>query len=106
MASEHLQIIWSVRAMSDLKIIYDWILEKSLSKETAIRIRTKIIDRSNEINFPEQYQRDEVLGFPYRRMFVGNYKIVYRPEKENIILIIRIFDTRQNPQKIQETKSE
>jgi|SRR5690554_6188435 len=106
MASESLRVIWSVWAMSDLKIIYDWILEKSLSKETAIRIRTKIIDRLSEINFPEQYQTDEILGFPYRRMFVGNYKIVYRPEKENTILIIRIFDTRQNPLKIQETKAE
>ncbi|MGC4128092.1 MAG: type II toxin-antitoxin system RelE/ParE family toxin [Bergeyella sp.] len=95
-----LQIIWSERAISDLKIIYDWILEMSGSEETAERIRTKIINKSKRIIFPEQYQTDEILGEPYRRMFISHYKIVYKPDTENAIHILKIFDTLQDPQKI------
>lgn len=100
MILEPLQIIWSEKAISDLKIIYDWILEISGSEETTKRIRTKIIKKSKRIIFPEQYQIDEILGKPYRRMFVNHYKIVYKSENENIIQILKIFDTLQNPQKI------
>ncbi|MBN9312122.1 MAG: hypothetical protein BGO40_12775 [Chryseobacterium sp. 39-10] len=95
-----LQIIWSESAISDLKIICDWILEMSDSEETSERIRTKIIKKSKRIIFPEQYQTDETLGTPYRRMFVSHYKIVYKQDNENIIHILKIFDTLQDPQKI------
>lgn len=98
-----LNIIWSDKAIMDLKIIYDWVLEKSKSKETATKIRTKIIERSKQITFPEQYQIDEVLGIPYRRMFISHYKLVYKPDADNSIHILKVFNTLQNPQKIHET---
>lgn len=101
-----LHIIWSDRATSDLKNIYDWILEKSKSQETAIRVRTKIIERSKHITFPEQYQMDEVLGLPYRRMIISHYKLVYKSDSNNSIHILKVFDTLQDPQKVHETNFE
>ncbi len=37
--------------------------------------------------------------FEYRFIVVGNYKIIYWAE-DNLIKIVAVFDTRQNPEKI------
>lgn len=36
---------------------------------------------------------------PYEKLVVGNFIIIYREEKNNLY-VIRVFDTRQNPEKL------
>ncbi|MNL51362.1 hypothetical protein D3C87_1744550 [compost metagenome] len=58
--------------------------------------------QSKNIHFVEQYQVDEFLGEPYRRMIIRDYKIIYKIHSQTEIRILQIFDTRQNPIKLTE----
>lgn len=87
-------ILWDDQAKSDLKLIYDFLHIKSA--QGAINVIKEIISQSKNIHFTEQYQVDEFLGAPYRRMIVRDYKIIYRVHSEIEIRILQIFDTRQN----------
>jgi plasmid stabilization system protein ParE len=93
------KVVWSEEAIIDLKHIYDWLVDVTKSINLAKNVRTKLIKRSKEIYFSHQYQTDETLGEPYRRLIVGHYKIVYKALQNDKILVIRIFDARTNPSK-------
>lgn len=55
-----------------------------------------IVLQSKNIHFVAQYQIDEFLGEPYRRMIVRDYKIIYKIHSDTEIRILQIFDTRQD----------
>ncbi|MFN8430383.1 MAG: type II toxin-antitoxin system RelE/ParE family toxin [Spirosomataceae bacterium] len=95
-----MKVIWSLSAKNDLKFLHDWFLETSKSREIAQRFRLKIIKKCKAILFLKQYQSDEILGEPYRRIMVNNYRIVYKISSNNDVLILKIFDNRQNPKKL------
>lgn len=67
-------------------------------------MRTDIIDASKNIIFVDQYQVDEFLGEPYRRMIVRHFKIIYKIKSKTQIRILQIFDTYQHPNKLEEKK--
>lgn len=79
-------------------MIFEYI--KLKSPQGAKNVVRDIIKQSKSIHFTEQYQVDEFLGEPYRRMVVRNYKIIYKIQSEAEIRILQIFDTRQNPIKL------
>lgn len=93
-----IQILWDNQAKADLKLIFEYI--KLKSPQGAKNVVRDIITQSKSIHFTEQYQVDEFLGEPYRRMVVRNYKIIYKIQSEAEIRILQIFDTRQNPIKL------
>lgn len=93
-----IQILWDNQAKADLKLIFEYI--KLKSPQGAKNVVRDIITQSKSIHFTEQYQVDEFLGEPYRRMVVRNYKIIYKIQSETEIRILQIFDTRQNPIKL------
>ena len=88
-------IVWDNEAKADLKLIYEFI--KINSQQAAKKVIREIVNQSKNIHFIEQYQTDEFLGNPFRRMIVGHYKIIYKIHSEAEIRILQIFDTRQNP---------
>lgn len=92
-----IKIIWGKKALKDLEAVHSFYEPKS--KKAAENVVADILHTIENIVYEEQYQVDEMLGKPYRRMVAGNYRIVYKP-KRNSILIFRIFDTRQNPTKL------
>lgn len=54
------------------------------------------------LKYPNSGQIEEnltLLGENHRYLVTGNYKIIYKPVIEGI-LITDIFDTRQDPQKV------
>jgi len=93
-----IQILWDNQAKADLKLIFEFI--KLKSPQGAKNVIHDIIFQSKRIHFTEQYQVDEFLGEPIRRMVVRNYKIIYKIQSETEIRILQIFDTRQNPIKL------
>ncbi|WP_298307035.1 type II toxin-antitoxin system RelE/ParE family toxin [Flavobacterium sp.] len=93
-----IQILWDNQAKADLKLIFEFI--KLKSPQGAKNVIQDIIIQSKSIHFAEQYQIDEFLGEPFRRMVVRNYKIIYKIQSETEIRILQIFDTRQNPIKL------
>ena len=95
---QSIKILWDNQAKADLKIIHDFIALKS--KQGAKNVIRDIVNQSKKIHFGEQYQVDEIIGEPFRRMIVRNYKIIYKIQSESEIRILQIFDTRQNPSKL------
>lgn len=90
-----IQIIFDIEAEKDLKLIFDYL--KIKSKQGAKNVLSDIISNIKNIRFVAQYQVDEFLGEPYRRIIVRNYKIIYKVQSENEIRIVQIFDSRNNP---------
>ena len=60
-------------------------------------LRKDILKARREVAFEKQYQADEIQP-EYRRIIVRHYKLLYK-QKEGRILILSIFDTRQDPMK-------
>lgn len=89
-----IQVFWDNQAKADLKLIFNFLQLKS--PQGAKNVINDIVAQSKNIHFAEQYQVDEFLGEPYRRMIVRNYKIIYKVHSETEIRILQIFDTRQN----------
>lgn len=94
-----IKILWDIQAKADLKLIFEFIKLKSL--QGAKNVIRDIVAQSKNIHFVEQYQVDDFLGEPYRRMIVRDYKIIYKIHSATEIRILQIFDTRQNPVKIE-----
>jgi plasmid stabilization system protein ParE len=64
-----IKVIWGKRALKDLSDIRSFYVKKSESSAKAVI--SKIVDTIEKIGFADQYQIDEILGDPYRRMIVG-----------------------------------
>ena len=95
---EPIRIIWDNKAKSDLKLLFDFL--KIKSPEIASKVIHNLINQTKKIRFAQQYQVDEFLGEPFRRMIVSHFKIVYKVHNEFEIRILQIFDTRQNPNQL------
>lgn len=93
-----INIFWDNQAKTDLKLIFEFIKLESL--QGARNVINDIVAQSKNIHFTEQYQVDEILGEPYRRMIVLDYKIIYKIHSATEIRILQIFDCRQNPSKL------
>jgi plasmid stabilization system protein ParE len=95
-----LKVIWTLKAENDLNSIFEKVKEKTLSKKLAQNVVNDIFETSTNIHFIEQYQVDEFLGKPYRRIIIRNYKSIYVSKNENEILILHVFNTFQSPSKL------
>lgn len=97
------KVIWSENALIDLEIIYDFLSTKSQSAAT--NIVEHILNRAAQLeNFPESGPFEPDLkdaDKPYRYLVEGNYKIIYRYNKDNsVVYVVSIFDTRLDPEKL------
>ncbi len=97
-----MQIIWTRPAMENLHSICDF-CKKRKDAATARKLRKAIFDKvENLVKFPALGQKEQSLfhqNKEYRSLLHGNFKIIYRVEDQNIFMV-RIFDTRQNPDKL------
>lgn len=96
------KIIWSDFAIENLKDIFDYYKIKA-SKKIAEKIRRQILASTKQLTQnPESGQIEsylEKLKQNHRYLLSGNYKIIYRIEKDQIF-INDVFDVRQNPNKM------
>ncbi len=70
------KIVWDNFAKADLKRIYKFNKE-NFSIDYAKRVQVEIHQTISETIFKKQWQADEILGEPYRRIVKGHYKVVY-----------------------------
>jgi toxin ParE1/3/4 len=97
-----MKIVWTNYAINNLKEIYDfyWL---NRSKKSAIKVKNSIFIATGQlINYPESGQIEENLKLGnniYRYIISYNCKIIYRISS-NEIIIIDVFDTRKNPDKM------
>jgi plasmid stabilization system protein ParE len=97
-------IIWSEFSENQLDDIF-YYYSKKVSKKTALKIIQRILSETTVLeNSPFIGQIEKLLidrKITYRYLICTNYKIIYSiNEKDNLIKIADIFDTRQNPIKI------
>jgi len=100
-----MKIQWTETAINHLKSIYEYYkLEVSISVASSVRYRiiehSKILAHQLLIGTKEELLLH--LAKEYRYLVEGNYKILYTFQ-ENKVIIAAIFDTRQEPKKLQES---
>ena len=98
-------IVWSQRSLNDLKKAYDFYTD-NFNEGLAYNIVQNILSRvslleTDNFDYSNIGAIDEAfshLKYSYRKLIEGHYKITYRVGKTKIF-IVRVFDTRQNPNK-------
>jgi plasmid stabilization system protein ParE len=97
-----LRIIWSDFANKQLENIFNYYLIEA-GRGVAIKIATRITEKVSILSeTPLIGAKEELLLTKlkeYRYLVERNYKIIYRITKEDIV-IVSIFDCRQNPKKL------
>ncbi|MDD3789837.1 MAG: type II toxin-antitoxin system RelE/ParE family toxin [Petrimonas sp.] len=101
-----MKIFWSDFAKETLKDIYSYYKDVAGIK-IARKIRNEIYEATRQLTtYPDSGQIEELLlslNAGYRYVVTKNYKIIYRVDDDKI-LITDVFDTRQNPIKINNPK--
>src|SRR5690625_5109307 len=103
-----MKITWTEFATRSLKHIFDYYVENA-NRKTAHKIRKQILKSTRHLKkLPEIGQIEsnlEKLNQEHSYLVSGNYKVIYRIEIEKQEVIISdIFDTRQNPNKMNDDK--
>ena len=95
-----ISITWANPAVDDLQAIFDFYAQQST--QLADRMVERIIDRVDVLKrgFLEIGQLEPLLdshpGKP-RYLLEGNHKIIYRILDNSHVLILTVFDVRQDP---------
>ncbi|SFC14557.1 Plasmid stabilization system protein ParE [Zunongwangia mangrovi] len=102
------RVIWSSFAENQLDEIFEY-YKANAGKNVATKLVRKIILESEKLkNSPFIGQKESRLAnkkIVYRYLVYKSYKIIYSvSEKEDLIKIADIFDTRQYPSKIKRKK--
>lgn len=103
-----LKIFWSQLAEDQLMDIFQYYKLKAgvkIAKKIVNEIVDKTIDIDKNPKFgqTEELLKDRIQEFRY--LVSSNYKIIYYINLETQrIVIANVFDTRQNPEKLSETK--
>jgi len=97
-----MKILWSNLAENSLISIYKYYREVA-GISIARKISSEILVATNQLKrFPDSGQEEDLLKKleeGHRYLVKGHHKIIYRPVEEGI-LITDVFDTRQNPIKM------
>lgn len=103
-----LKIIWSEFAEKQISEIYKFYENKAGSRIAKSLIKGIINEPKKLLKTAYIGQEESLLKkrkIQYRYLVFKNYKIIYSVDKEEgVIKIADIFDTRQNPPKIQREK--
>jgi len=101
-----MKIIWSDFASETLKDIYNYYKEVA-NENIAIKTKKGVFTSTRQlIKHPNSGQLEETLkklNESHRYLVAGNYKIIYKYVREGI-LITDVFDSRQDPKKINNPK--
>ena len=102
-----LTVYWTQFAEDKLKDIYDYYRYKANPK-VAANLVNGIVDATLDLDRkPFAGQKEELLSDrlqEFRYIVFQNYKIIYWIDNlNNMILISNVFDTRQNPVKLNRT---
>uniref|UniRef100_UPI00404B0152 type II toxin-antitoxin system RelE/ParE family toxin n=1 Tax=Flavobacterium sp. TaxID=239 RepID=UPI00404B0152 len=101
-----MKIVWTDFAIRNLKDIFDYYSTKA-NKKVAHKIRRQILKSSKQLkNNPNSGPIEPsltTLKKNHRYLVSGNYKLIYRLI-DNQVIINDVFDTRQNPSKMNDEK--
>ncbi len=82
------EIEWTVRALNDLHDIYEFIAKDS-RRYAQIQVENIQTAVSNLLSFPLMgHNVPEFPHLPYREILVGNYRVIYRFEEDQDLIIV------------------
>ncbi len=97
-----MEIVWTREALEETKSIYKYYKLKA-SLRVAKNIKNKIFSTVKGLSKQvRKGQIEELLSHKkgeYRYLVAGNYKVIYKIT-EKAIYILKVFDCRQNPEKL------
>ena len=96
-------IVWSLQARTSLKEIHEFVNLNSASG--ALKVISKIFDTGEKLkHFPNGHPVDTRLmneSVVYRFIPIWSYQIIFTvDEKKDRVIIVQVFDSRQNPDKL------
>lgn len=94
-----MKVLWSKKASNELEAIYKYI--KKESPQNAVVVFNEIYDLAMSLSkFPLKFPKDPIINIEKVRFAViWSYKIIYSVETDGIV-ILRIFNTKQNSKKL------
>jgi len=102
-----MRVEYTEKALKDLALVKEYFSEVAPYKADDIVL--EIISRILQLeSFPMSGPEDDFLkscGISRRSLVVGNYKIIYRIER-NTVYITQVFDARQDPGKMVSAQSD
>lgn len=90
------KIKWTVRALNDLQDIYEFIAKDS-KRYAQIQVENIQNSVSNLASFPLMgHDVPEFPHLPYREILVGNYRVLYRfEEDQNLVIVMSVVHGRR-----------
>lgn len=94
-----MEVVWRKRASDELEAIYKYINKES--PQNAILVFNLIYDLAISLpDFPYKFPVEPIINIEKVRFAViWNFKIIYSIEEKSIV-ILRVFNTKQNPKKL------
>ena len=94
-----MKVLWSTKALNELEAIYNYINKES--PQNAILVFNGIYDLTNSlINFPYKFPVEPIINIEKVRFAaIWSFKIIYSIENDSIV-ILSIFNTKQNPKQL------
>ena len=97
-----MRVFWAFIALNDLQDIFEYHKTIASVKTARKLVKNIVVDTNLLQNNPELGRIEELLVHRenhYRFIVVKNYKVIYWI-KDNLIHVATVFDTRQNPEKL------
>lgn len=91
-------VIWTNSAKLDLKLIYEFYKYVKKTPQGAKNVKDDILTAAKSITFTEQYQKDNINP-NYRRVVIRHFKLLYKTQ-DDVVIIMRVFRTQQDPNKL------
>lgn len=103
MAKRFVGIRWSIRAKNDLQDIYEFYIP-IVGEEKAFGIIQNILSRvtaleKSQINFGTRFRSERDPEMQYFKIGIPPHLVFYQVQNKEI-QILRLFDGRQNPEKL------
>ena len=93
------RIEWSNRALRDLEQILIY-LEENWSEKEIVKFVGKLHKRLNLISFFPKLYPESILKKTVRRSVLTKQVVIYFSFKDEVVKILTLFDTRQNPSRL------
>lgn len=91
-------IVWTSTAKLELKLIFEFFNLRNKSKTNSLKLHRKIQTELNLL-LQQPYLGKKTNTINVRGFLVENYILFYEL-KDNRIVILSVWDTRQNPEKL------
>lgn len=100
-----INIIWTQSALQVLELIYLQSLQYTKNERTAAKLHNKLIKEAEILKtFPNAgsiLNTSERITICYRALVAdSNYKLIYYIETNGDVVIVTIWDVRQNPENL------